>query len=474
MVAYLVPPSVVAAGGLTVYVLMRGHGWAARPSAAWALAAAPGVGFGLVSTVFFFWVFAGLPPPGGLALAGLAAALAIALAVPVYGRRDRQPVRKKAAEGVGRGRRALIAIVWLATAVGLGLLLLTFPRVADTQPYGGWDAKAIWNVRALFLYRANGDLAEIYSGLEDGHPDYPLLLPATLAAEYCLLGGEDLAIPQVTSLLFTLAAGAGLFLAVARTATPAVAGAAVAVYWATPAVWRWAFVQYADIPLSYCLLMAVLTLSSQLEAEPSRRLPPALAGVFLSLLAWIKNEGTVQAVLLAAAFAVLYAGTGRPNKEGWRRLRWIAAGAMPVLIALALFKIQWSPVNETARFLGGGLTKIMTPERWWIPGLAFWRQLAPWFGAATWGLLWPAVALCAFGFRRRRAAGGRPRRLFEAVLVLTLGLSFMAYVLTESDQQWHLDTSLKRLLLQLTPLAIAWAVAGVGRSPEEPAARSPR
>ena len=478
--ALLVPLLVTVFGGLMVFALMRRHGWGVVPSAAWALASAPGVGFGLISAIFFFWVFAGLPPPGRLTLMGLTASLAIAFVAPVYSRHERLTWPVALGRGTA-GRRLAWVAVSAAIAVGFGLLVFTSPQVGVTNPYGGWDAKAIWNVRALFLYRANGDLAEIFAGMEQGHPDYPLLLPASLAGQYCLLGGEDVAIPQLTSLLFTLAAGAALFMAASRLATPVVAGAAVAVYWATPGVWRWGFNQYADIPLSYLLLMAVLTLSSQLDADRGRRLPPVLAGLFLSLLAWIKNEGMVQAGLLAAAFAVLWwwrlrrteAGGGR---EIWRRPLWIAAGALPVLVALVLFKSHWSPVNETAKFLGGGLEKALALDRWLTVARAFWGELAQWSGAASWGLLWPALVLCAISFRRRRAAGGLPVTLFGAALALTLSLSFMAYVLTPVDGlQWHLNTSLKRLLLQLTPLAMAWAVAGAGKPLPggEPIERSP-
>ncbi len=465
----LVPLLVTVFGGLSIYVLMRRHGWGAAPSATWALASAPGAGFGLISVTFFYWVFAGLSPPGALSLAVLSAGLAIALATPVYCRRERLPwpAGVSITRRGSRGRRAALVAVAIAAAVGLGLLVRTLPQAAASKPFGGFDATAIWNVRALFLYRANGDLGEIFSGLKHGHPDYPLLLPASLAGQYSLLGGENVAIPQLTSLLFTLAAGAALFMAVTRLSSPAVAVAAVAVYWATPVVWRWTYDQVADIPLSYLLLMAVLSLSSQLDADRGRRLPPVLAGLFLGLLAWVKNEGVVQAALLAAAFAVLWwrrvrhtgAGAGR---DAWRRPLWIVAGALPVLIALVLFKVTWSPVNETARFLGGGLDKALTLDRWLVVARAYGRELAPWSGAVSWGLLWPALALCAVAFRRHRVAGGLSLRLFDVALVLTFGLSVVAYVLTPDKVQWHLDTSLKRLLLQLTPLAMAWAVAGIG------------
>ena len=470
MVPFLIPVLVAAAGGLVAYVLMRRHGWTPASSVAWALVAAPGVGFGLISVVFFFWVFAGWPPPSRWLLAVLTLILAAAFAAPVFARAERSPADGKGQPAAKR-RAALLAGGALA-ALGLGLLLSMFPRFIATQPYGSWDAKAIWNVRALFLYRASGDLDEIYSGLEYGHPDYPLLLPASIAGQYCLLGREDLAIPPMTSMLFTVAAGIALFMAVARTGRPMVAGVAAAVYWATPAVWRWAFNQYADIPLSYFLLMAVLTLASQLDTNPARRLPPVLAGLFLSLLAWTKNEGTVQAILVAAAFFVLWALQKRVG--WWRRPLWVVAGALPVSTALVLFKTHWSPVNETVRFLGGGVDKLLAHERWLTVARAYWSELAPWSGAATWGLLWTALALCAVGFRRHRVAGGRPQQLAGAVLLLTFGLTIMAYILTPvAGLQWHLDTSLKRLLLQLTPLAMAWAVAGVGGEPLRGRARSP-
>ncbi len=475
---FLIPLLVTGAGGLTVFGLMRRHGWSNRSSAAWALAAGPGVGFGLLGVVFFFWVFAGWPPPGRWALAGITMILALALALPVYTRRgdSARPLesgffnRQALWPGSARARAALLAVLAIG-GVAFGLLLWTFPKIVETQPYGGWDAKAIWNVRALFLYRASGDLAEIYSALEHGHPDYPLLLPASVAGQYSLLGGESLAIPAMTSLLFTLAAGVALFLAVARLSSPTIACAAVAVYYTTPAVWRWAATQYADIPLSYFLLMAVLTLSSQLDAERARRLPPVLAGLFLGLLAWTKNEGMVQAGLLAGAFALLFLGIGRsggfsltPIRDRWRRLLGITAGALPAAAALVLFKLHWSPVNETGRFLGGGVEKILNGDRWLTVVAAYGQQLFPGSGAVTWGLLWPSVVLCAVFFHRRRAAAGPPAQLFGAALGLSLGLSFMAYILTPvAGVQWHLDTSLTRLLLQLTPLALAWAVAGVGR-----------
>ncbi len=492
MSAALVPVLVAVAGGLVVFVILRRHGWLVVPSAACSLALAPGIGFGLLSLAFFFLTFAGFAPPGRRLLVALSVALAMAVAVPVISRvaaggASRGGASRGGAGHAGRspvGPRATLVAMLLLLGIGLGLLLWTFPRASAAQPFGGWDAWAIWNVRSHFLFRADRDLGEIYSELKHGHPDYPLLLPASLAAQFCLLGRESLAIPQVTGLLFGLGSGAVLFLVVWRCASALAAAAAVAVLLSTPAFWRWAFQQYADIPLSYLLLAASAALASQLDEDRCRRLPPVLAGFCFGLLTWIKNEGLVLALLLAVAFAAVLLLAGRPfpwgrrdgpepvtdiRRDTLRRLPWIAAGALPSLVALGLFKKLWSPNNETAGFLAGAADKLLDSDRWRPVVEGFSAELNPWSGIASWGLLWPFLALCGVVFRRRRVAIGRPLRFLGWVLILAWATWLVVYVCTPANQAWHLDSSLKRLMLQLTPLTLAWALAGAGWSREEPA-----
>ncbi len=463
MVATLLPALIAAAGGALAFAVLRRHGWDAGASVAAAVALAPGVGFGLLSLSFFFWVFAGFAAPGRGTLIALTVALAAALAAPVVGRVD--PVERPSD---ARRPRAVLLLALLLAGVCLGLLLWTLPQASEAQPFGGWDAWAIWNVRSLQLYRAAaGDHGRVIGELKHGHPDYPLLLPGALAAQYCLLGREDLAIPQVTGLIFGLAAGAALFAALRRLGSTLGGVAAVAVLWSTPAFWRWVFAQYADIPLGYLLLVAASALASQLEAGARHRLPPVLAGFCLGLLTWTKNEGLVLAVVLAAAFAAVLAATSRPLATALatvRRLPWMAAGALPALIALILFKSFWSPVNETARFISRAPQTLADPDRWRPVLTAFWEQLNPWTGAAMWGLLWPFVAVCAVVYWRRRAVCGAPVHFFSAALALIWAAWLVVYVCTPADQVWHLNSSLPRLMLQVMPVTLVWALAGVGRA----------
>ena len=462
MVAALLPVLVAAVGAAVAFAALRRHGWDAATSGAVAVAMAPGVGFGLASLSFFFWVFAGFGPPGRWTLIGLAGALAMLLLAPVTGRVD--PVAAPAAR---RRPRAALLLLLLLVAVCLGLLLWTLPSASAAQPFGGWDAWAIWNVRSLQLYRATpGDIGRVIGELKYGHPDYPLMLPSSLAAQYCLLGREDVAIPQVTGLLFGLGAGAAMFVAVWRLGSAAGGAAAVAVLWSTPAFWRWVFAQYADIPLGYLLVVTAAALASQLEADARYRLPAVVAGFCFGLLAWTKNEGLVLAGLLAVAFVGVLTVVVRPLAAAFamlRRLPWLAAGALPALTALVLFKSYWSPINETARFVSGASDKLIDPDRWRPVITAFWEQLNPWTGLTIWGLLWPFVAVCGVVIWRRRSAAGAPATFLGVAVALIWATWVVVYVCTPAEQVWHLNSSLRRLLLQITPLTLAWSLAGAGR-----------
>ena len=463
MLAAIIPLLLSALGGGVALAILRRHGWSWRPSLAHAVVLGPGIGLGIASLAFFFWVFAGFHRPDRWLLIGLIGGLAALVVAPVHAR-----LARGTDSGWKGSRPSWVLLGTLSIlALTLGLILLSFQPSRIAQPFGYFDATAIWNARSLFLYRAEGNLWEIYSGLRFGHPDYPLLLPASLAAQYCLRGAEHLAIPQMTGLLFSLSAGAALFLAVARTGSLVAAGAASALLWTTPSFWRWGFAQYADLALAYFLVVAVMALGSQLEEREARRWPAPLAGFCLGLLTWIKNEGLVLALLLILALGAVLLATRSFDRGMIKRLLWIGVGAAPVLLALGLFKVFWSPLNETGMFLEDALAKMMDFDRWRTVAQAFWHEMNPWTGAAGWGVIWVFVVLCGGIYWRQRRALGRPQAFLGIVVLLAWSAWFSVYLCTPATLEWHLGSSLKRLMLQLLPLSLCWALSGAGRSLDE-------
>src|SRR5205823_14020915 len=98
----------------------------------------------------------------------------------------------------GRLRASVIAAAALATVL--------FVEHTLRYPDGGWDAWAIWNLRARFLARAGEGFYAAFSPelLFWAHPDYPLLLPGIVAQGFFLARGEPLWIPAAAAYAFAV------------------------------------------------------------------------------------------------------------------------------------------------------------------------------------------------------------------------------------------------------------------------------
>ncbi|MEZ5331657.1 MAG: glycosyltransferase family 39 protein [Thermoanaerobaculia bacterium] len=407
----------------------------------WVLA--PAVGLGGSSLLFFWWRVAGLPP-GALAVPLLALALLLAAA----------------SGGVPSGRRAPRSSRWsvdrwaLALAIGVALVVCVLRLLQ--QPLGEYDAVAIWNARALTIWRAAEPMGALFfrQTLSQAHPDYPLLLPGSVAASFAVGGGETVLVPQVTSVLFLFAAAAAIWLGVHRVAGAPAARWAAALFLVTPEVLFWGPAQCADLPLAYLLVLTALGLARELESDRGPAARAALTGFSLGLLPWTKNEGLLLAALLLAAWLA----TGLLSRAlEPRRLAALGAGALPGIATLTAFKILWSPHAELPDFLRGALARSLDPERWRVVLGSLAGELDPFGAGDEWSLTALALlVLGGVGWATHR--GADPPRLF---LRLALGGSLLlwlaVYVGTPADLRWHLSTSLDRLLLQILPLAFLWA-----------------
>lgn len=427
-----------------------------------ALAWAPGVGFGVLSLLTFYGLFVGWRWVGSW----LFVASALPLGVFLLGRRLRGRGSLSAAGRCLGARRPgrLTALLVLVVIVTLAGLLLGYVDHAKARPHGAADAVNIWVSRSLIAFGAPDDLPNRLKMLRRGHPDYPLMLPAALAGQYALAGSADLAIPRLTGLLFVLGLGGMTFFAVDRLAGRIAGLAAIALVWVTPVVWQWGFGQVADVPLAYLALGAAVGLAAQLEGGGSLRVPPTLAGLFLGLLPWTKNEGAVVALALTVAFAVAL-WRGRPrDPQAWKRLPWIALGAMPGLTATVLFKSFWVNDKEIGRFFGSSLEHLTDLGRWQALLTALGSNLGPGPVFDRWGLVWVLLFLGAVVtvVRRRRERPSWIRRFLGLAIVLSLSAYLLAYALSPYEVSWHVGKSVHRLLLQVFPLALVAVFLGLG------------
>jgi hypothetical protein len=366
-------------------------------------------------------------------------------------------------------------ILTVAFAIALCAALYAALMSMFAHPHGdGWDAFAIWNLHARFLFRGGPYWRDGFSPLIPwSHPDYPLLLPAATAHFWTYLGRDDPRVPAALGLLFTFSSVGLLFsaLSILRGRTPALLGGLALL--ATPFFIEQGSSQYADVPLSFFFLatIALLSLQDHGSGDPSASRSPGLlvlAGLACGFAAWTKNEGLLFlcAVVLARLFILIRPrprhGASPQTTQELPEIRpnaWIALAPLLAAIAPAFLLVLWlkhsfGPPRDLLSDPTTVLHKLLDPSRYWA--------VLKWYvkGFLRFGhwllipgtLLMIGVYFTVGGDDRRKSDPGF--RSSVLALLLTLAGYFAVYLITPYDLYWHLRFSLMRLFLQLWPSTI--------------------
>ena len=420
------------------------------------LALGVGPGVGIASGLYFLARAAGLDPATWVYLA-LLAMLTLALLILAAWRTGWQI-------GLERpGRLSGWSWLWLAL-LGFALILAVNVLLGKMliNPEGEWDAWAMWNLHARFLFQPG----QVWQGMFDPalealtHPDYPLLTPAMIALSWRALGRISTLAPIVTALIFTLATAGLLFTALnyQRKFTAACLAAIVALL--SGSLLYVGSLLYADMPLTYMVLGAVACL--YLSLKEGQRAWLVLSGMYCGLAAWTKNEGwsLMLAVLLSLLLA-LWLQRRSASQRGdspaptvardiLRPLGLFLLGGLPWLLVTFFYKQAFTPPNDlfAYRSLGAMLGSMMQLGRWSDILGRMLGQLSQYDGRILFILaLVSLVVGLVKGPRLPSGAGW-----------LVLGLVLLQYIaiysLTPHDLDWHLDTALSRLVTHLYPAAL--------------------
>ncbi len=430
---------------------------------------AVGYGIGVFSVVFFVARVGGTVNLLALDLLVLALLLAVVFLARNFLRRNSAVLTVPPVRGQLEPPLWLDRILTAAYAIALCAAIYSAVMRTLAHPYGdGWDAFAIWNLHARFLFRAGTHWRDGFSALIPwSHPDYPLLLPAAVAHFWTCLGHDDPRVPAVISFLFTFSTVTLLFsaLSILRGRTAAMMGALALL--TTPFFVEQGTSQYADVPLSFFVLatVAILCLHDYDSANGSPS--PGLllqAGLAAGFAAWTKNEGLLFlcAILVARFLILIYDKSRRdPSRpfaqtasENWIALVVLVASVAPVLILIGWFKHSVVPASDLFSDPATTFHKLLDPKRYW----AILQWYAKGFLRFGHWLLIPGTLVligfyCAAGAKESRELepGFRCARL---ALILTLAGYFAVYLITPYDIYWHLRFSLTRLFLQLWPSMI--------------------
>lgn len=366
--------------------------------------------------------------------------------------------------------------MWVSKSLGTGFVLAAAAalysciRWATTEPHGGgWDAVAIWNLHARFLFLGGPHWTDGFSTLIPfSHPDYPLLLPASVAHFWTYLQHDPEFVPATIAIVFTVSTVALLYSAVRilRTKTQALIAAIVLV--STPSFLKVGVSQFADVPLAFYILASIVLLGvSDLRATGSRKLL-FIAGAMAGLAAWTKNEGLLFfcALIAVRLGQVLCGKNGRSLRRDFLP---ILMGAVPILLVIAYFKLFIAPPGDLFSS-PQMLEKVTDPSRYWLIARWFGKEL---FFFSGWKLVPLTIGLAIYSQLLGSEISRQYRSSFSLstlVLAVTLTGYFAVYVITPYDLRWHLRFSLDRLFLQLWPSALFVYFLAV-RTPEQWIAR---
>lgn len=403
-----------------------------------------GLGFGLTSVLFFAWIL--IAGHFGIGFILLESGLLLLLTGAFFLTRPRAERFRFLRSDITPGTTGPRWFFLLSFYGILALSILAFLYLSLNRPHGGWDAWAMWNMRARFIFRGGDHWRDIFSVLGELHPDYPFLVPGVVARAWSYIGNDSVAIPVVASFGYMLATIILLFSSLNHLRGGSqgyVAG--IALLGASGFLIRGAS-QYADVYVGFFFLAAIVLASLSSEEERGNRGLAVLAGTAAALAAWTKNEGIVFLFLFVAT-GMLVSAVIDGTKAGLRRLAFLLAGALPVGLLVIYYKLGLAPPSDLVTGQQGGalIARLLDPSRYATVAKAFlevclWKFYLP---------IW-LVYLLLLGLDRGRTRG----KGFLASLVTLLGMFFiffMVYVTTPHPLQWHLADSLDRVLLQLWP-----------------------
>jgi hypothetical protein len=229
------------------------------------------------------------PPATGYVVTEIALFAALtAICLLVRRRFDGAPTPATPAPANRLLRRALMGCLALLVVSSLVAFVVRW----SAEPHGHWDAFSIWNLRARFLYRGGTHWQDGSSpALDWSHPDYPLLIPASVARAWTFLGHESTLAPALIGLLFTLATAGLLGAVIAALRSPAQGVLAALVLLGARVFLMIGFWQIADVPLAFFMLATVGLLCLHDRTSTAGKGGLILAGMMAGFAAWTKNEG---------------------------------------------------------------------------------------------------------------------------------------------------------------------------------------
>ena len=276
------------------------------------------------------------------------------------------------------------------------------------------------------------------------------MLPGIILWGWSFCGAEDVIVPIVISLIFTLSC-VGLLVCALKER--------VSFFWAVlagvflvsiPIYTMHGTSQYADVLLAYFILASSVLILDLFEAPLHNT--AVLAGLFLGFAACTKDNGIMATLLLS----VLIIGRLRKTASLRVLIRPFGWGLTAVMVSVFLMKSfdALNVGNHTYDIFWSGLCAI---QRWLLIGGFIGKS----FTDSVWGLLWPLAFLVLLFCRGSLVQEGV--RLVIKFMLLYMIFYLFVYAGTVLELKWLLEVSWNRLLYLLAPTVVFVTFYALGK-----------
>lgn len=416
------------------------------------LGLAPGLGIGLIGLGTFYLAYWQIPLTeatasifaGGLLL-GL---IALNAALRPHGvSRIWQVVRPRRTQPLQPFEIVLVSLISAAC-------LLVFAE-ALTQPTLGFDARAIWGMKAKVVAAYGQIYGEDFLDPDRLHAKqrYPLGLPAAVGFACQITGGFDERVGRLLYGLLFLALGFFFYGSLRRCFSRTGALVGTCLLSTLPAFTIFAnggaASGYSDVPLTYFYCVFALSLFSWFRQRLNTDL--ALATAFGIFALFTKNEGLALWGIAFICYSLFPTGFNSEFKR-WRHWAFFAAISLAALLPWFWYQSYLPNLEEdffrllTPGNLAAGADRLPYLLKSFLKEFILRPHL--------WSLLGPGLVL-AFCVAPKRALR-EPHGVFLWIVLFYCVFVLMIYLVIPWRMEDLVPVSLTRLLMPLSPLLVFW------------------
>jgi len=329
----------------------------------------------------------------------------------------------------------------------VAVLLMAIFLIFRGSKYGDYDAWAIWNVHAKYLYYPHIWTHVFNDSTAMSHSDYPLMLPSLVAFFWGTINNTSFVIPLLLSFIILITIAILLYFALIEAFQSKIYGCfALFLLIADHNFQSLNTAQCADSWLSLFILLTFV-LNNQLKRINSSNLAYFLAFICASCT-WIKNEGDLFYLVFTTVFII------SNYKRGPVITKYLIGSILPLIVTIC-FKVFFAPANDLVAASDNQMSRqigdLKDVSRYNIIFKTYATTLLDRFLPAV--ILVLSLLLVNRNFFKSFA--------FIVIFILFSGFTLI-YLTTPYDLGWHLYTSLWRLLYQIYPSLLYISIIAYG------------